>query len=131
MFNRGSRPTFKETVVESVNSGIESANSTANSAANPLKIGLWVRVLSDEPEVFLPKYSKMAILHAAHFRRVVNLTTNLHIRFHPGHTPRYRRPSHNTRCQLRSRSTQYRGWFLRGKQTNCHHVVFILPLKCP
>ena len=25
---------------------------------------------SDEPEVFLPKYSKTAILHAAHFRRV-------------------------------------------------------------
>ena len=26
----------------------------------------------DEPEVFLPKYSQTAILHAAHFRRVVN-----------------------------------------------------------
>ena len=27
--------------------------------------------VSDEPEVFLPKYSQTAILHAAHFRRVV------------------------------------------------------------
>ena len=27
---------------------------------------------SDDPEVFLPKYSQPAILHAAHFRRVVN-----------------------------------------------------------
>ena len=27
---------------------------------------------SDEPEVFLSKYSQTAILHAAHFRRVVN-----------------------------------------------------------
>ena len=27
---------------------------------------------SDEPEVFLPKYSQTVILHAAHFRRVVN-----------------------------------------------------------
>ena len=34
-------------------------------------------LFSDEPEVFLPKYSQMAILHAAHFRRVVkhNLPT--------------------------------------------------------
>ena len=99
MFNRGSQSTITESVVESVDSGIESADSTADSAANPLKIGLWVRALSDEPGVFLPKYSQMAILHAAHFRRVVNLTTNLHIRFHPGRTPRYRRPSHNMRCQ--------------------------------
>ena len=29
-------------------------------------------LLSDEPEVFLPKYFQTAILHAAHFRRVVN-----------------------------------------------------------
>ena len=29
--------------------------------------------VSDEPEVFIPKYSQTAILHAAHFRRVVNL----------------------------------------------------------
>ena len=29
-------------------------------------------LLSDEPEVFLPKYSQTAILQAAHFRRVVN-----------------------------------------------------------
>ena len=27
--------------------------------------------VSDEPEVFLPKYSQTAILHDAHFRRVV------------------------------------------------------------
>ena len=29
-------------------------------------------LVSDEPEVFLPKYSQTAILHAAHFWRVVN-----------------------------------------------------------
>ena len=28
---------------------------------------------SDEPEVFLPKYFETAILHAAHFLRVVNI----------------------------------------------------------
>ena len=28
-------------------------------------------LFGDEPEVFLPKYSQTAILHAAHFRRVV------------------------------------------------------------
>ena len=28
-------------------------------------------LFSEEPEVFLPKYSQTAILHAAHFRRVV------------------------------------------------------------
>ena len=32
-------------------------------------------LLSDEPEEFLPKYSQTAILHAAHFRRVVNLNS--------------------------------------------------------
>ena len=30
-------------------------------------------LFSEEPEVFLPKYSQTVILHAAHFRRVVNL----------------------------------------------------------
>ena len=30
-------------------------------------------LFSDEPEVFLPKYSQTAILRAAHFRRVVNI----------------------------------------------------------
>ena len=29
-------------------------------------------LFSDEPDVFLPKYSQTAILHAAHFRLVVN-----------------------------------------------------------
>ena len=28
-------------------------------------------LVSDEPEVFLPKYSQTVILHAAHFRRIV------------------------------------------------------------
>ena len=32
-------------------------------------------LFSDEPEVFLPNSSKTAILHAAHFRRVVNKDT--------------------------------------------------------
>ena len=30
-------------------------------------------LFSDEPEVFLPKYSQIAILYAAHFRRLVNI----------------------------------------------------------
>ena len=30
-------------------------------------------LFTDEPEVFLPEYSQRAILHAAHFRRVVKL----------------------------------------------------------
>ena len=34
-------------------------------------------LFSDEPELFLPKYSQTAILHAAHFRRVVNSNTYL------------------------------------------------------
>ena len=29
-------------------------------------------LFSDEPEVFLPKYSQTAILHGAHFRRVLS-----------------------------------------------------------
>ena len=33
-------------------------------------------LFSEEPEVFLPKYSQTAILHAAHFRRVVNLESS-------------------------------------------------------
>ena len=32
---------------------------------------LLLALFSDKPEVFLPKYSQTAILHAAHFRRVV------------------------------------------------------------
>ena len=31
-------------------------------------------LVRNEPEVFLPKYSQIAILHAAHFRRVVEHT---------------------------------------------------------
>ena len=33
-------------------------------------------LFKDEPEVFLPKYSQTAILHAADFRRVVKLYTS-------------------------------------------------------
>ena len=36
-------------------------------------------LFTDEPEVFLPKYPQTAILHAAHFRRVVNGTTNTNL----------------------------------------------------
>ena len=36
-------------------------------------------LVSDEPEVFLPKYSQTAILHAAHFWRVVNTHTSLEV----------------------------------------------------
>ena len=45
MFNKESRPTITELVVESADSIAESADSTADSAANPLKIGLWVLAL--------------------------------------------------------------------------------------
>ena len=34
----------------------------------------YLNYISDEPEVFLPKYFQAAILHAAHFRRVVKNT---------------------------------------------------------
>ena len=43
MFDRGSQPTFTESVLESVNSAVESADSTANSPANHVKSGLWIR----------------------------------------------------------------------------------------
>ena len=38
-------------------------------------------LLSDEPEVFLPKYSQTAKLNAAHFRRVVDIKKHI-----PGET---------------------------------------------
>ena len=34
-------------------------------------------LFSDEPEVFLPKYSQMAIFHAVHFQRVVNIAFDI------------------------------------------------------
>ena len=37
-----------------------------------LSVFLLFALFSDEPEVFLRKYSQTAILHAAHFPRVVN-----------------------------------------------------------
>ena len=36
-----------------------------------------IALFSDEPEVFLPKYSQIAILHAAHFRRVVKTVASV------------------------------------------------------
>ena len=36
-------------------------------------------LFGDEPEVFLPKISQTAILHAAHFLRVVKLDTEVYI----------------------------------------------------
>ena len=41
-------------------------------------------LLINEPEVFLPKYSQKAILHAAHFWRVVNTCTQ-----HGGNRPEH------------------------------------------
>ena len=35
-------------------------------------------LFSDGPEVFLPKYSQTAILHAAHFQRLANTTITIH-----------------------------------------------------
>ena len=49
MFNTGSRLTTTKLVVGSADSGIESADSTADFAANPLKIGLWVLLVSATP----------------------------------------------------------------------------------
>ena len=43
MFDRESRPTITELVVESANSAVESADCTTESAADPVKIGLRVR----------------------------------------------------------------------------------------
>ena len=37
-----------------------------------LSVNFLFALVSDEPEVLPPKYSQTAILHAAHFRRVVN-----------------------------------------------------------
>ena len=45
--------------------------------ANILVYFFLFALFSDEPEVFLPKYSQTAILHAAHFRRVVKHRTTL------------------------------------------------------
>ena len=44
----------------------------------PNYTNIWVwfllfALVTDEPEIFLPKYSQRAILHAAHFRRVVKI----------------------------------------------------------
>ena len=39
---------------------------------NTLVCFFYLHYFSDEPEVFLPKYSQTAILYATHFRRVVN-----------------------------------------------------------
>ena len=38
-----------------------------------------ITLFSDEPEVFLPKYSRTAICHAAHFQRVVKCSLNIPI----------------------------------------------------
>ena len=47
---------------------------------------LFVR-FGNEPEVFRPKYSQTAILHAAHFRRAVNLENPLVTRCHGTEIP--------------------------------------------
>ena len=38
---------------------------------NNILVGSFLFALFNEPEVFLPKYSQTALLHAAYFRRVV------------------------------------------------------------
>ena len=43
MFDRVSRTTITELVVESADSAVESADSMADSSDDPVKIGLWVR----------------------------------------------------------------------------------------
>ena len=48
MFDRDSRPTITELVVQSADSGIESADCTTDSIADPVKIGLFVRAFSPD-----------------------------------------------------------------------------------
>ena len=43
---------------------------------NILVCSFYLHLFSEEPEVFLSKYSQTGILHAAHFRRVVNFFTS-------------------------------------------------------
>ena len=47
----------------------------SNNTYNYFSVFFLVVLFSDKPEVFLPKYSQTAILHAAYFRRVVNTCT--------------------------------------------------------
>ena len=65
MFNKASRPTVTESVVEAADSAVESADSTADSAADPVKISLWVWAFSPKQGlsgpflVFLDQYLAM------------------------------------------------------------------------
>ena len=44
---------------------------------NNILVGFFLFALvSNDPEVFLPNYSQTAVLHAAHFRRVVKYITH-------------------------------------------------------
>ena len=45
MFDRESRPTITESVVESADATVELADPTTDSAADPVKLGLWLRAL--------------------------------------------------------------------------------------
>ena len=46
MFNRESRPTITELVVESADSVVESADSIADSSSDVGRVGMWVWALS-------------------------------------------------------------------------------------
>ena len=48
MFDRESRPTITESMVESADSAIESASFTTDSAADPVKIDLWILAFRSE-----------------------------------------------------------------------------------
>ena len=53
---------------------IENCEKVASASKKKKKKNLLlIALFSNEPEVFLPKYSQTAILHAAHSRRVVHL----------------------------------------------------------
>ena len=54
-------------------------------------------LFSDEPEVFLPKYSQTAIFHAAHFRKVVKALVSHQCRPPRGGSP-YKQPPHTARA---------------------------------
>ena len=54
MFNRGSRPTVTELVVESADSAVESSDYTTKPTADPVIIGQWVWALRPPLTILFP-----------------------------------------------------------------------------
>ena len=70
-------------------------------------------LFSDEPEVFLPKYSQTAILRAAHFRRVVK--SEIPYRLKPIRMNNLNARGNGRMCSLRG----------RGLLQHCLSILFI------